>query len=116
MKSEYQMILVTVPVSKTAVKLAGGLLKKKLAACINIVKNVQSIYWWQGKIEKSLEELLIIKTKAALSGQIISHVKKNHPYAVAEVIAFDIKKGSSDYLKWISSSCGTKKTKKNPRK
>lgn len=104
MKSKYQIIFVTVPNNKTAVKIADGLLKQKLAACVNIVKHLQSMYWGQSKIEKSPEELLIIKTKSYLTAKIIGYVEKNHPYSVAEVIAFDITKASKPYLDWIKES------------
>lgn len=105
------MVLVTVPNHKTATEIAGGLVKQKLAACVNIVRNMQSLYCWKGKIEKSSEELLIIKTMSFLSSKLITYVKKNHPYSVAEIIALDITKGSKSYLDWISAVCNPKKGK-----
>ncbi|HUT85793.1 MAG TPA: divalent-cation tolerance protein CutA [Elusimicrobiales bacterium] len=108
MKPKHQVVFVTVPDGKTASKLAKAIIRQKLAACVNIVSGVKSVYWWKEKIETSKEELLMIKTKSCLVSKLICFVKHNHPYSIAEVIALDITSGNADYLKWIDSSCKNK--------
>jgi len=103
----YQRIVVfiTTPQDK-AEKLSRKLVEEKLAACVNIVKEVDSIYWWEGKIEKDSESLLIMKTELGLLGKLVKRVKELHPYDVPEIIALPIIGGNPDYLKWISDSLG----------
>ncbi|MBN2187526.1 MAG: divalent-cation tolerance protein CutA [Dehalococcoidia bacterium] len=81
--------------------MAVHLLGRKKAACINIVPRVDSLFWWQGKLDSAQESLLIIKTKASLLPEIVELVKEVHSYAVPEIIALPIIDGSEDYLKWI---------------
>ena len=94
-------VLVTVPGARQANNLARLLLRDRLAACVNIVSGVESLYWWQGKIERSAEKLLIIKSRRALFDQLCACIKKNHSCTVAEVLALPIAKGSRDYLNWM---------------
>eukprot|EP00455_Lapot_gusevi_P045292 TRINITY_DN5770_c0_g2_i2.p1 TRINITY_DN5770_c0_g2~~TRINITY_DN5770_c0_g2_i2.p1 ORF type:complete len:149 (-),score=8.35 TRINITY_DN5770_c0_g2_i2:14-460(-) len=95
---------VTVPNSEVAKSLSRGILEKKLAACVNAVPGVTSMYWWQGKIEEASEQLLMIKTRTHLIGDLISYVKQNHPYSVPEVITFPIDQGNAPYLDWIKAN------------
>lgn len=81
------------------------LVKEKLAACVNIVPKIKSIYTWQNKIEKEEEVLMLIKTKQSLFNQVKEKIKLLHPYDVPEIISIDIKDGDSNYLNWIS--CNT---------
>ncbi|XP_023545579.1 protein CutA, chloroplastic [Cucurbita pepo subsp. pepo] len=98
------VVYVTVPNREAGKKLAESIVKEKLAACVNIVPGIESVYQWKGEIQTDAEELLIIKTRQSLLGALTDHVKANHPYEVPEVIALPINGGSMEYLEWIKSS------------
>ena len=104
MNNPYVVILVTAKDKKEAGKIARGLLGSKLIACANIVQGVQSLFWWQGKIDTSREALLILKTKKVLFKKVSAKVKSLHSYQTPEIIALSIVNGSEDYLRWINSS------------
>lgn len=95
------VVFVTVDKKTSADRIAKILLNKRLCACVNIVKNIESLYWWKGKVEKANEYLLIIKTKSILVEKLIKETKKVHPYTVPEIISFNINKGNSDYVNWV---------------
>lgn len=101
----YIVVLVTAPNAEQAKKIASFLLKKKLVACVNIISKVESFFWWQGKIDKAKEGLLIIKTKKKLLNRLIKAVKSKHAYSVPEIIALPVISGNKDYLNWIDESC-----------
>jgi periplasmic divalent cation tolerance protein len=94
------MVLVTIPQNKAA-SLAKIILAKRVCACVNIVKGIESFFWWQGKIDSAKETLLIIKTKNSLFTKLKKIIKTVHPYEVPEIIAFKIDKINKDYLKWL---------------
>ena len=100
----YIVVLVTAKDKKEATKIAKGLLEAKLIACANIIDGVQSLFWWQGKIDSSKEVLLVLKTKKTLFKKLSEKVKSLHSYQTPEIIALPIINGSEDYLKWIDSS------------
>jgi uncharacterized protein involved in tolerance to divalent cations len=75
--------------------------EERLAACVNRVGPVRSVYRWQGQIEQNDEELLIIKTKRALFERLKTRVQELHSYSVPEIIALPILEGSEPYLKWL---------------
>lgn len=102
----YIIILITASSKKEAQRLAKGLVAKRLAACANIVPDIESIFWWEGKIDRAKEVLLILKTKASLFKKIMFEVKKLHSYDCPEIIALPISKGSKEYLNWINQSVG----------
>ena len=77
------------------------LLQQRKAACINIVPEVSSLFWWQGKPESSQESLLVIKTKASLLSEVIDVVSQIHSYDVQEIIALPIVGGNQAYLEWL---------------
>ena len=101
-KMSYSVLFITCPNFKSAKKITSHLLKKKLAACVNILPVIKSEYWSKGKIASHSEVLLIVKTKTSLYKRIEKEVKKLHPYTVPEIISFKIDKGNKDYLDWIS--------------
>jgi periplasmic divalent cation tolerance protein len=95
---------VTAPDLKTARGLARAALKAKLAACVNLVPQLESHYWWHDKIESGAEVLMIFKTTAASRPGLQKLVLEKHPYDNPEFVAFKIVSGSPAYLKWIASS------------
>ncbi len=96
------VVLITTGNDEQAGKIADALLGQRLAACVNIVPRVDSLFWWQGKIDATKESLLIVKTKAALLDDIIKTVKGIHSYKVPEIIALPVVDGNQDYLDWIN--------------
>ena len=102
--NRYVIVFVTTPDLKTAEKLVGGALQSKLIACGNIISGIQSHYWWQGKIEKSKEALIIIKTANGKLNSLKKFIVENHPYDIPEFIATEITDGYEKYLEWISDS------------
>lgn len=91
----------TCPDAATAEALAGELVQAGLAACVNILPGVQSIYRWQGKIERDDEALMVIKTTGARLGELITRICELHPYDVPEVICHPITAGHDTYLDWV---------------
>jgi periplasmic divalent cation tolerance protein len=99
--TEYIVVYVTAPNEEEAGKIARSLVEDKLAGCVNIVKNMRSIYRWQGKIEDEDEVLMIVKTRKEHFAHIREMVKRLHSYSVPEIIALPIVAGSEDYLTWL---------------
>lgn len=104
------VVFVTAPDRKTARALAKEILNNRLAACVNIVPQLESHYWWQGKIERSLELLLLIKTTRKQLAALEKCVLKKHPYDTPEFIALPIEAGSPRYLRWIRESVSSAKS------
>jgi len=100
----YSLVLVTVKDKKEAHKIAGALIRNKLAACVNILGKVESIFWWQGKVDSVSEALLIIKSKKIKIPKIIKLVKSLHSYDLPEIISLPITSGFKPYLSWINDS------------
>ncbi|MEK6564347.1 MAG: divalent-cation tolerance protein CutA [Candidatus Omnitrophota bacterium] len=100
----YIVALVTASSKEEADKIAQGLLEDKLAACVNIIPGVESYFWWQDKIDRAKEALLVIKTKKELFNKLVGKVKSLHSYSVPEIISLPIISGNKDYLKWINDS------------
>jgi len=105
----YSMAFVTAPNTDVAKKLAGGIVSNKLAACVNIIPAVVSVYEWEGKIENDSEVLMMIKTRTTRIEELTEFVKKNHPYDVCEVITTSIEAGNRQYLDWIGQIVPEKK-------
>jgi len=98
------IIFVTCANKKEGLKIAEALVKSKLAACVNIADNLESIFSWQGKIDRVKEALLIIKSRKVKLNKIIKLVKSLHSYEVPEIIAIPIVGGFKPYLNWINDS------------
>jgi len=100
-KREHVVVLITAASAEEAERIANILVSGRKAACVNILPQVHSRFWWQGKIDSADEALLIVKTKAALLDNLIKLVKENHRYEVPEIIALPIVGGNQDYLQWL---------------
>jgi periplasmic divalent cation tolerance protein len=100
---EHVVALVTAPPDRAA-ELARRLVEEKLAACVNVVPAIRSIYRWKGELCDDGEALLVIKTRAALFGALRARVVELHPYEVPEVIELPILAGHAPYLSWIDES------------
>jgi periplasmic divalent cation tolerance protein len=100
----YVVIFITASSETEARRISDVLLAQRKAACVNIIRAVDSSFWWQGKLESALESLLIVKTKASLVNEIVALVKENHSYTVPEIIALPIIAGNPDYLQWLEKT------------
>ncbi|MDH5365324.1 MAG: divalent-cation tolerance protein CutA [Dehalococcoidia bacterium] len=104
-KTDRIIILITAGSEEEAHRIAESLVKGKKAACVNIVPRVDSLFWWEGKLDSARESLLLVKTKASLFPEIVELVKRTHSYEVPEIIALPIIAGTEDYLKWLDIAC-----------
>lgn len=103
--SDHIVIYITSGSEEEAGNLANGLVTEGLAACVNIVPAIKSVYKWKGEICKDVEFLLIAKSRKSLMGEIIKWVKKKHSYENPEIIALPVIDGSKEYLRWVDDSC-----------
>jgi len=101
--SKIRVLLSTCP-QGVAEELAKFLVESRLAACVNTVPQVTSIYRWEGKIQREAESLLIIKTSKEGAKRAMQALIEKHPYDVPEVIAITVKDGNPDYLEWVCAS------------
>jgi periplasmic divalent cation tolerance protein len=99
-----RVVLVTCPTPGSANKIARRVLADRSAACVNIVPGVTSVYRWKGRIERSRELLLVIKTTAAAWPRLERSVKAVHPYEVPEIIALPVASGHRPYLEWVAEN------------
>lgn len=99
--SKVLIVLVTIPQNK-AKAFAKKLLKQRLCACVNVIKGVESFFWWKGKIDTAKEALLLIKTKDSNFIPLKKFIESIHPYEVCEVIACRIDKINKKYLSWLT--------------
>jgi periplasmic divalent cation tolerance protein len=99
--ADEKLIISTAGSREEASRIARALVEEKLAACVNIVGPIQSVYRWEGKIDSSQEFLMLIKTTSRISGVAITRIRELHSYDLPEAIEMNIDGGSSDYLKWI---------------
>ena len=97
------LVLSTVDTHQEAERIARHLVEERLAACVNIVPKILSIYRWKGTLEHATEHLMIIKTAEDRLPSLTHRIKELHPYEVPEVIAFSIQDGDPTYLEWILS-------------
>ncbi len=102
-QSLFQIVLTTCPDEACAERIARALVEERLAACVNILSPMRSIYRWKGKIEDANELLLVIKTSAARFPAIRDRVLALHPYELPEIIAVPIADGLPEYLAWLNN-------------
>jgi periplasmic divalent cation tolerance protein len=101
---DYLIIYITAPSEEEGAEIAKTLVGEKLAACVNIVKDIRSVYFWEGEVQDEKEVLLVVKTRAGLYEKLEARVKEIHPYTVPEIIALPILRGSKEYLGWLKDS------------
>lgn len=104
--TEFIIVLITAPKEEEAQRIAQDIVLSRLAACVNIVKDIRSIYRWKGKIEDEGEVLMIVKTRLDLFGNLKKRVKELHSYSVPEIIAVPLVEGSEEYLTWLKEETG----------
>lgn len=103
MSESVLMVFVTCPQSAAA-QLAETLVQERLAACVNLLPGLRSVYRWQGRIESADECLLIAKTTAARYAELEAALRRLHPYELPEIIALDVARGWPAYLQWVVES------------
>jgi len=102
--TDKRIVLTTAGSEQEAGKIARQLVERGLAACVNIVPRIKSVYSWQGKVEEAEEWLLVVKTTAAAFTNVRAAILKLHSYEVPECICMNIEDGSKEYLQWIGDS------------
>ncbi len=105
--SAYVLVLTTLPADSDAAAetLARTLVSERLAACVNVLAPMQSVYCWKGVVETAAERQVVIKTKAANVAALERRVKELHPYDVPEFVVIAADSGSEAYLSWLDESC-----------
>ena len=104
MPAEPRIGLCTVPDRDTATRIAEALVTEQLAACVNIIPAIQSVYRWEGAVEHDEELLLLIKTSSAVWSRLEERILALHPYELPEIISVRIQDGNKNYLNWITNS------------
>jgi periplasmic divalent cation tolerance protein len=105
--TDKRIVLSTAGSEEEAHKIARHLVEQQLAACVNILPRIESIYRWQGKVETSREWLLLIKTTAERFPAVRDAIRELHSYELPECVAVTIEDGSSEYLQWLADSVQT---------
>ena len=102
--AQFAIVLVTAPDRKVARQLAASALQGRLAACANLMGGVESHYWWQGKIKRGAEVLIVFKTTRARLPALEKMILRQHPYDTPEFVVLPLQAGTERYLKWIAAS------------
>ncbi|MDP7672846.1 MAG: divalent-cation tolerance protein CutA, partial [Vicinamibacterales bacterium] len=100
------IVLTTMPTADAADRLATTLVEERLAACVNILPEMRSVYRWDGQIERGTEHQIVMKTTPGKVGALHARVEALHPYAVAEILDIQASGGGAAYLKWVTESVG----------
>jgi periplasmic divalent cation tolerance protein len=104
--TDKRVVLTTSGSPDEARKLAHALVERRLAACVNIIPRISSVYRWQGKVEEAEEFLLLIKTTESAFELVHQTIRELHSYELPECVALPVEDGSLEYLKWIEDSVG----------
>ncbi len=99
-----RLIISTVSSEEQAERIAKHLVENNFAACVNIVPGLTSFYYWEGKLQRDSELLLLIKTTKEMEETVIQEIKKVHPYNVPEILSFNVENGLEEYINWMKSS------------
>ena len=102
--TDKRIVLSTAGSEEEARRIAQALVERSLAACVNIVGPIQSVYRWKGALERAPEHLLIIKTTAAAFPRVCDAIRELHSYALPECVMLAIEAGSEEYMKWIGEA------------
>jgi periplasmic divalent cation tolerance protein len=102
--TEALVVITTTETNEDAERLAHLLVERQLAACVQVLPQITSVYRWQGKLEQAGETLLLIKTTRAAYPRLETAIKENHPYQTPEIIALPVEAGSNEYLSWLTAS------------
>lgn len=102
--SDAIVVLITAASREEADRIARRLVEDRLAACVNIVPQVRSLFVWEGRLSQEDEVLLVVKSRRTRFQQLTTAVKRLHSYSVPEIIALPVVMGSADYLRWVSES------------
>jgi periplasmic divalent cation tolerance protein len=105
--ADSMQVVTTVDSEDAAEQLARGITGERLAACVQIVGPIRSLYWWQGELEEAREWQLTIKTTSERLSELEAYIKENHSYETPEITATEIAWGSREYLDWISAETRT---------
>ena len=100
------VVFITASSEDEAAKISKALVEGRLAGCVNIIRNIRSIYCWKGKIEDDKEVLMIAKTQKKLFKALMKKIKELHSYTVPEIMAIPVVEGSEDYFKWLREVTG----------
>jgi periplasmic divalent cation tolerance protein len=98
------LVMTTTDSAEAAERIAQVLIERELAACVQVLPTMISIYRWQGRSERASETLLLIKSTQSLFPQLAAAIQENHPYETPEIIGIAINTGSESYLKWLNES------------
>lgn len=105
-ESGVRVVLCTCPDEEAASGLARGLVEANLAACVNILPEIRSVFRWQGEVQSEAETLMVIKTSVTQYSELEDWLVSNHPYDVPEVIALPVAEGLGAYLDWVVEETG----------
>lgn len=101
-KSEIIVVFMTVPSLREGNRISRAVLTSRLAACVNVIPGIRSMYQWKGKIVQEKEAMLVLKTTRSRYRKLEQKIKQLHPYEVPEVIAIPLICGSSQYIEWVT--------------
>lgn len=102
--TDKRIVLSTAGSEEEARKIAHHLVEQRLAACVNIVPRIESVYRWEGKVESNREYLLLIKTSSAMFPEVRDAILELHSYELPECVEIAVEDGSSEYLQWVEES------------
>ena len=100
------IVVTNLPDRESALRLAGELVARRLAACVNVLADCTSVYRWKGAVENAREVPVLIKTRAARYAEVESVIRGLHPYELPEIIAVPVVRGFDDYLRWVADETG----------
>jgi periplasmic divalent cation tolerance protein len=102
MPSDYVIVLTTLPAGADCPAFAETLVSEHLAACVNVLPEMQSVYWWKDKVEREREHQIVIKTTAIRLAELQARIRELHPYEVPELVVLRIDGGDEAYLNWMA--------------